>query len=140
MSATALSLLSVHFWYQFYLKNKRIVERAFRKMAREGPEGKYYRITTIHGRREEARERRAPRVPRGFIGYLQLPNGSKIVTPLFDIDVETVPETSDNVIFLAEYPTRSYTTVFEASSPLFRRQLSEVYGRIREIKRVIEGR
>jgi len=141
MSATALGLLSVHFLYQFYLRNKRIMEREFRRMAREGPEGKYYRLTTIHGRRPERREQaRRRKVPRGFIGYVKLPKGGKIITPLFNIDVETVPETSDNVILLAEYPVRSYTSVIEASTPLFRRQLSEAFRRIGAVKRAIEGR
>jgi len=140
VSATSLALISTWIAYRYYKTLKERL-RKFRKRLEEGrTEGKYYRIEEIHGRREEERRRTRREVERNMplMGYISTPEGNKLITPLFDMNVEYIPPTSDMVVRMPEYPIRVETTVVEASTPLFRRQLNEAYRRIREFKRRIE--
>jgi len=137
VSATSMSLISTYFLYAYHKQIKSKIERAFKRMSK-GPSGKYYRIASIHGEKEERRP--PPRIPRGYMGYIETPNGIRLRTPFVEIDVEEVPETvdSENIISLPEYPVHVYTTAIEASSPRFRRELSKAFSRIRRLKKLIE--
>jgi len=118
---------------------KERIERIRRRLAEGKTEGKYFYLESIHGERRPKREERdIVEIPDNFMGYIIMPEGAKLKTPLFDINVEYVPETTDSILKLREYPLRVYTTTIEASTPMFREDINRLFRRLREIRQRLE--
>ncbi|RLE44341.1 hypothetical protein DRJ19_00645 [Candidatus Woesearchaeota archaeon] len=107
-------------------------------LAKKPPEGKYYRLKSIHG--ELPVRRRAPpqpTPPEGFMGYVKTPEGWKIKTPFFEIPVEKIPQTADSVLTVHERPIRAFLTTIDLASPTFRQEISKAFERVRRIRELI---
>lgn len=138
---TSLLLISASIVYDMFKGIKNRIERIRRRLAEGRTEGKYFYIEEIHGKRkpkEVEEERPRIEIPDDYMGYIISPEGAKLKTPLLEIDVDYVPRTSDSVVKLPEYPVRVYTTVIEASTPMFRESLERTFSRLREIRRRVE--
>ena len=141
MSATALSLIMMHIYYTIYKKNKKIVDRELKKLSERLVAGRYFKFRSIHGEEEREEKEEEIKIPKDYMGYIVTPTGVKLRTPLGEVTVESVPRTAERVVrFKTEYPIRVYSTVAEASTPMFRAEIGSAFARIRRKKRMMEGR